>query len=129
MGLTGRPYNYEIVLETLRTILDREHTFHPANRNRPPDFKIHVRPLVITMEDFLKERGFTHKDYRRDIRLGMLSIILGRMVETTYDLSAYQCSQVYFFLQDRDTWQLDPTAERFLEDLAKRAESQSIQPA
>jgi len=89
-------------LTTIQRLLDRE--YHFDKRWLPANFQTDVLPLVIRLEEHLKEEGYDNKDNRRDARLELLRRITNQPnLASTKDLSAYQCKAIYGFLVDKES--------------------------
>lgn len=108
-----RAYDFDAELASLRMLMAREDHFSPDKRYRPTWLE-QLRPLVIYLEDFLREQGVEWRD-RRNRRLAILSFIVGEKLDSTYGLTTYQCSTLldYFFGQDPQR------AKQFLADCAQ----------
>jgi len=62
----------------LRLSLQHEHFMPPEWRYKQPDFETDIKPLIIRLEKFLANCGYTDADIRRQRRLDMLSMITQR---------------------------------------------------
>jgi hypothetical protein len=110
-------------LITIQRLIDREHHFRV--KWQPASFKDDVMPLVITLENYLKEVGYDDKEERRDARLSILGRITRSNVETANQLSAYQCKTIYRFLVDKDSEDFRTTrhGKALLDSLTRDIES------
>lgn len=116
----GTPYTFERELNALRLLLGRERTFQNGYR---PASQAQVIAVVIYMETFLREEDVVNREDRRNYRLDMLELILQQKVDTTYDLSAYQCSTLIdYFSRESSEYHLAPRPRRFLEDCKNAVE-------
>jgi hypothetical protein len=107
-------------LRVLQSLIKRAQTIPSPY----PNFKA-VRPLVIGMEQILCDQ-YPEKDERRDIRLGILSIIVGRGIGTTYDLRVAELRTILGQLfSNRDDENATGT-EQFLEHMAQLYKSQGF---
>ena len=88
-------------LTTIQRLIDREHSFD--HRWQPPSFKEHIQPLVITLENYLKDAGYENSNKRREARLEILRRITRSNISSTNDLSAYQCKAIYGYLVDKES--------------------------
>jgi len=79
----------------LRLSLQHEHHMPPDLRYKEPDFEDNIKPLVIQMDTFLRNRGYDDPQERRKKRLEMLSFITQRKVKTTYDLTKKETQTIY----------------------------------
>jgi hypothetical protein len=118
-------YDFDELLAVLRMLLAKEHFFeHPYRTSR---FDKHIRPLNIFLEKHLISRGYLNQDTRRQMRLDILAYICEiTHLETTYDLTIYQCTCIYWFFKDTETYETKDFAEQFLDDLAKRVEEYGV---
>jgi hypothetical protein len=110
-------------LTTIQRLVDREHSMvHPWQQ---PTFAEHVQPLVITLDNYLREAGYDDKEKRRTIRLEILSRITRQTVASTNDLSAYQCKAIYGYLVDKesDDFRATKHGTKLLEELTKDIEA------
>ena len=98
-----------IQLQILRLLVDKELSFKPENQGRPSIYPGEVQPLVIFLEEYLRNLGYTDKEERRDIRLNIYSQIVRRPIATTYDLSSYQCRCILGYLREPVTY--DPSED------------------
>ena len=116
-----------IQLRTLQLLVDKELSFKPENQGRPSTYPKHVRPLVIFLEEYLRNRDYVDKEERRDIRLYIYSQIVRRPITTTYDLSSYQCRCILGYIREPVTY--DPTEDgaELLEFLTQEFEGTNIQ--
>lgn len=118
-----REYTFEDQLTALRALLFREDFFeNPYRKSTLSD----IKPLVIYMEVWLKECSVPY-DRRRDIRLDVLSFIVGFSVDTTYDLTSYQSHTIYGFLVDESLHKrLGFTGGEFLAHCKEHAEASPL---
>lgn len=111
-------------LMAIQRLVDREHHF-TQGRWLPANFQDHIQPLVITLENYLKEEGFTDESNRRAARLEILRRITRQNLTSTNDLSAYQCKTIYGFLVDKDSddYRATEHGERLLQSITDDLES------
>jgi len=114
-------------LRTLQLLVDKELSFKPENQGRPSTYPKHVRPLVIFLEEYLRNRDYVDKEERRDTRLYIYSRIVRRPIGTTYDLSAYECRCILGYLEDPVTYDPTEDGEELLKFLTQEFEGTSIQ--
>ena len=89
-------------LVTIQRLIDKEHHF-TQGKWLPANFQDHVQPLVITLENYLKEEGFIDASNRRTARLEILRRITRQNLTSANNLSAYQCQTIYGFLIDKES--------------------------
>jgi hypothetical protein len=115
-------------LTTIQRLIDREHSFEV--RWQPASFKEHVQPLVITLDNYLREAGYENdRNRRREVRLEILRRITRQGIESTNDLSAYQCKCIYGYLVDAesgDDYQATEHGTRLLEQLTHDIEAYGV---
>lgn len=117
-------YSYENEVKILRNLFSREGE-HPFAYSDATSKQIQC--IVISMETFLIKHGYKQRDERRELRLAMLSDIMGREITTTNDLSAYQCSVIISqLLRDEYGRPDDKVAERFFEDCKDKVEGTDL---
>jgi len=116
-----------IQLRTLQLLVDKELSFKPENQGRVSIYPGEVQPLVIFLEEYLRNRDYVDKEERRDIRLYIYSQIVRRPITTTYDLSSYQCRCILGYIREPVTY--DPTEDgaELLEFLTQEFEGTNIQ--
>jgi len=114
-------------LTALRLLLQKEHSLTDDRKYLSSIYK-DVRPVVITIDDFLRGNG-VEKEEIRETRLAILSYILKKEVKSTYDLTLYQCATISHFLREKDEqtgeYYTPARAKRFLEACKDRAESKA----
>jgi hypothetical protein len=71
----------------LRLALQHEHFMPSDLRYKDPEYEKDIQPLVIQINEWLIKHGYKDAEERRNIRLKMLSFIVQRKVETSYDLT------------------------------------------
>ena len=98
----------------LRISLQHEHYMPSDLRYKEPDYESDIRPLVIRIEKFLYNRGYTDPNERRQKRLDMLSMITQREVKTTYDLTKKEAQTIYKEIE-RDQDERGSSLMEFLE--------------
>jgi hypothetical protein len=86
---------------------------------------VNIRPIQILLDSFLKETYENATD-RKEIRLAMLSLWAEQNVESTYDLTLYQCSQIPDFLEIREDGSYGKRTRRFLSDSQAKVEGRPI---
>jgi hypothetical protein len=118
-------YSFQQELEALRIRINAEAQI-PYGRFVKPNYTTIVQ-VVIRMEGFVTEFYPDYKAKRRkELRLKMLALWTEQKVESTYDLTAYQCSTILDFLKpDGEAGTTDRT-QRFLEDSAHAVETGDI---
>ena len=111
-------------LEELRILVDKIYSF---NRVKPSNYEGHVRPLVICLEEYLRnEKGIADKDERREYRLYIYEAIVRKPITTTYDLPAYQCVTISNYLEEfepPDTYEISGDGKQLLEYLTRNFEA------
>ena len=114
-------------LMTIQRLIDKEHHF-TQGKWLPAKFEEHVRPLVITLEQHLIKEGFDDKSNRRAARLEILRRITRQNLETTNNLSAYQCQTIYGFLvdQESDDYRATEHGKRLLKSITDDLESYGV---
>lgn len=100
--------NNEQMLNSLRMLLARE-PYLEVNYLEPNYAT--VRPLVILLQKFACS---IDPEFSKRIRMNILSTMLGKRVNTTYELTIYQCSTILNFLEADETGQLSERAKEFL---------------
>jgi hypothetical protein len=131
-------YDFVEDLASLRILLSRETQF--VNGYNSPSLENHIRPLVITLDNWLsKDARVRNSETRRATRLAMLSYILQRPIRSTYDVSLYQCTTITHFIwhgingssgayeegQEGYPQGLSERAKRFLSDLQSACKTSS----
>lgn len=71
----------------LRLALQHEHFMPSDLRYKDSEYETDIQPLVIQINEWLIKHGYKDAEERRKIRLKMLSFIVQRNVETSYDLT------------------------------------------
>lgn len=117
-----RPYKFSVELEALREQISQEHSLRVKYLR--PQYS-NIEPIVILLNTFLRE--IKDKDERRRVRLAMLSLWVGQELETTYDLTVYQCSIIPMFLELEDNGCYGSRTERFLSDTQAHVEGRVVQ--
>jgi hypothetical protein len=119
-----REYKFDVELEALHDRIAAEYNitkgnFVPVNHET-------IRPLVILMDKLLAPRIRDYKA-RRQTRLDILSLWLERKVNSTNDLTVYQCSTILSFLEyDYNLQGISERAKRFLTDSQKTVEGSGV---
>lgn len=106
-------YNYNTMYQSLQLALSNA---NEMNSSQLRD----IRPLVIFMNNALIGLGYRKDKDRKAIRLKILSLILQREVNTTYELSTDESYRILGWFTDVDGTPREG-AFQFLDDLAKRA--------
>jgi hypothetical protein len=75
------------------------------------------------MENFLLGLGVKKSKQRKIFRVRMLALWTQQKVESSYDLTIWQCSTMLDFLEHSPEKALTERAKRFLEDSAHAVES------
>lgn len=114
-------YNFDNELEALRIRVNAESSIE-YGRFQHPNFET-VKPLVILMENFLLGLGVKKSKQRKIFRVRMLALWTQQKVESSYDLTIWQCSTILDFLEHSPEKEITERAERFLEDSAHAVES------
>ena len=118
-----REYKFDVELEALHERIAAEH-----NLPRGQYIRVNhetIRPLVIQMDKSLA-RIRDHKE-RREMRLNILSLWLEKKVNSTNDLTVYQCSTILDFLEyDYNVQGISQRAQRFLSDSQKTIEGSDL---
>jgi len=117
-----RPYNFHVELSALRERLSQEHSL---DYKYLPSKYVNIRPIQILLDKFLHET-IDDLDRRKEIRLAMLSLWVEKRVETTYDLTVYQCSEIPNFLELNEDWSYGERTRRFLSDSQAFAEGHPV---
>jgi hypothetical protein len=120
-----REYKFDVELQALRERLCAEH-----NLTRGQYIQVNhetVRPLVILMEKSLS-RIRDHKA-RREMRLELLTLWIERRINSSNDLTVYQCSTILSFLEYNYQIQtIGDRAKRFLSDSQAKIEGSGLFP-
>lgn len=115
-----RAYNFKTELEALHNRIRGEHNLEGHKYMHPNH--VTIRPLVILLEQALAE--IKDQKERRAMRLALLSLWTEKRVETTYDITVYQCSTILnFFEYDYEAKTTGRNAKRFLADSQKYVEN------
>jgi hypothetical protein len=117
-----RPYNFTVELSALREQISQEHSLNVKYLS--PQYG-NVRPIVILLETFLSET-IDDRNKRKEIRLEILSLWVEKKVESTYDLTVYQCSIIPDFLEINEDGSYGERTERFLSDSQAQVEGVAI---
>lgn len=113
-------------LTTIQRLLDKEHSME--HRYLPSSFTDDVQPLVITLEKALTEAGYETHEERRVIRLEILRRITRQDIESTNQLSRYQCRVIYKFLIDKDSddYRATEHGKRLLDSITRDFEAYGV---
>lgn len=114
-----RPYSFDVSLNSIRILLGKQTTFNVVKESEYDD----IQALVITLEEWLRDRGYGNKNERKRIRLAILSLITDKTIGTTYDLTKYQAKTIYHWLTSPETNDLREHGRHFLEDCEARVQS------
>lgn len=114
-------------LVAIQRLIDKEHHF-TYGKWQPPKFDKHIQPLVITLENYLKEAGYADGNKRREVRMEILRRITRQNITSTKDLSAYQCTTIYGFLVDKDSdsYRATEHGEHLLESITEDIEAYGV---
>jgi hypothetical protein len=117
-----RPYNFQVELDALREQFAQEHSLTHKYLKSTYD---NIRPIQILIEGFLSDK-IKDRDRRKEVRLAILSLWLEQNVESTYDLTIYQCSTIVTFLELSEDGSYGDRTKRFLSDSQAKAEGRDI---
>lgn len=117
-----RPYKFSIELDALREQINQEHSLD--QKYLKPQY-VNIRPIQILMDSFLRET-IEDKDIRKEVRLAILSLWVERKLESSYDLTLYQCSAIPQFLDIQEDGSYGERTKRFLDDSQAKVEDRVI---
>lgn len=117
-----RPYKFSVELDALREQINQEHSLDvkylkPAYAN--------IKPIQILMDGFLRQTIPDSKERKR-VRLAILSLWVEQELQSSYDLTIYQCSIIPEFLEVESDGSYGERTRRFLEDSQARVEGRTV---